>query len=151
MERLTNNQGELPKCNDCIEESNCYSDISCNHMFDALKKLAEYEDLEEQCIKETTFSLRLLLKKWKEFFEDIQELYEYRKLAKQGLLLKLPCKVGDTVYMLNTLLSGKTIIGELQADIFFLSLCAMENRFGKTVFLTRPEAEEALKRMERED
>ncbi len=48
MERLTNNQGYLIKCEDCIEESNCYSDISCNHIFDALNRLKEYEYLEEQ-------------------------------------------------------------------------------------------------------
>ena len=64
----------------------------------AAKKLAEYEDLEEQCIKENTWGLRILLKIWKEFFEDIQELYEYRKLKKQGRLLELPCKTKDKVY-----------------------------------------------------
>lgn len=80
----------------------------------------------------------------------VSKLAEYEELEEQGLLLKLPCKVGDTVYTLNTLLSGKTIIGELQADAFFLSLCTMENRFGKTVFLTQPEAEEALRDIQRE-
>ena len=63
-------------------------------------KLGKYEDLEEQCIKENAFGIRLLLEKWKEFFEDIQELAEYRKLKKQGRLLILPCVVGDTVYVI---------------------------------------------------
>uniref|UniRef100_A0AAU8AYX2 DUF551 domain-containing protein n=1 Tax=Dulem virus 35 TaxID=3145753 RepID=A0AAU8AYX2_9CAUD len=58
---------------------------------DLYEALKHYEDLEDQCIKETTWSLRMFLKKWNEFFEDIQELYEYRKLEEQGLLLKLPC------------------------------------------------------------
>lgn len=61
-------------------------------------KLAEYENLEEQCIKENSFGFKMLLEKWKEFIDDIQELYEYRKLEEQNLLLKLPCAVGDTVY-----------------------------------------------------
>ena len=60
-------------------------------------KLGKYEDLEEQCIKENAFGIRLLLEKWKEFFEDIQELAEYRKLKKQGRLQILPCAVEDVV------------------------------------------------------
>lgn len=75
------------------------------------------------------------------------KLKEYEDLEDQGLLLKLPCKVGTTVYSLNRLLNGKTVIGELEADAFFIALCAMEDKFGKTVFLTQAEAEEALKSM----
>lgn len=60
--------------------------------------LKKYEDLEEQCILENQCGIRELLMKWKEFFDDIGELYDYRKAEEQGLLLRLPCKVGDTVY-----------------------------------------------------
>ncbi len=31
----------------------------------------------------------------------IQKLGEYEDLEEQGLLIKLPCKVGDTVYYVN--------------------------------------------------
>lgn len=81
----------------------------------------------------------------------INKLAEYENLEEQGLLKIFPCKPGDTVYTLNTLLSGKIIIGELQADVFFISLCILENRFGKTVFLTQAEAEDALERMKQTD
>lgn len=143
MERLTNNKGELPKCNDCIEESNCYSDISCNHIFDALKKLSEYEDLEEK-----------------------------------GLLPKLPCSIGSDVYFipskvnfdLNKLNKNedsnrvyhqkvvKIVVTErgwyleCDKDLEYGTGHILVDKFYKeTWFLTQAEAEEALKRMEREE
>lgn len=75
--------------------------------------------------------------------EPIDKLAEYEELEEQGKLLKLQCAVGDTVYTLNTLPSGRTIIGELEADEFFCALCAVNGRFGKTAFLTHEEAEKA--------
>jgi hypothetical protein len=85
----------------------------------------------------------------------IQKLGEYEDLEEQGLLIKLPCKVGDTVYYVN--LSNKVInymvsgfkvdcFGNLQINVarhlesgYFLDM-----QLGKTVFLTREEAEKAL-------
>ena len=32
----------------------------------------------------------------------LEELKEYRRLEKEGLILKLPCKEGDTVYTINS-------------------------------------------------
>lgn len=55
-----------------------------------LKALADYEDLEEQCIAENQCGLRELLMKWKAFFDDIVALYDYRKAEEQGLLLRNP-------------------------------------------------------------
>ena len=84
--------------------------------------------------------------------EEIDEVYrklkEYEDLEEQGLLLKLPCKVGDTVYSIHKTLSGKYVAAEVIADKFFLMLSVAENRFGKTVFLTRQEAEAALEKMD---
>ena len=74
-------------------------------------------------------------------------LKSYEDLEEQGKLLKLPCSVGDTVYTLNTLLNGKTVIGETTADSFLCALCVVENRFGKTIFLKREEAEAELKEL----
>lgn len=90
MERLTERTGEgqaIPRM-----------DLKNNGHQKCMERLAEYEDLEEQCAKENSWCLRILLHKWKEFIEDIQELYEYRKAEEQNRLLKLPCAVGDTVY-----------------------------------------------------
>lgn len=40
----------------------------------------------------------------KQVSEYLKELKQYRDLEEQGRLLKLPCKVGDTVYVDNTIL-----------------------------------------------
>ncbi len=79
----------------------------------------------------------------------IKKLSEYEDLDEQGRMLKLPCAVGDTVYAINTLpRSGKKIIVKLEADTFFCALSVIENRFGKTVFLTQKEAEAAFQTAE---
>lgn len=76
-----------------------------------------------------------------------ERLKEYEDLEEQGKLLKLPCAVGDTVYTLNPLPSGKIVIGETQTDAFMCALGMIEGRFGKTIFLTLEEAEAALKEL----
>ena len=72
------------------------------------------------------------------------KLKNYKDLEKQGLLLRLPCKVGSTVYHI----ANKRILEVENADVFFLCLCVAEGRFGKTVCLTQEEAEQKLKEME---
>ena len=57
-----------------------------------------------------------------------------------------PCKVGDTVYVIYEHPFDETIV-EIEKDEFCL---AMIDDFGKGVFLTREEAEEALKAREAE-
>ena len=98
----------------------------------------------------------------------LQELKEYRDLEEQGLLLKLPCKIGDTVYQLiNSHIHEYKVIG-ICFDIFqnkwmyevayqiglewFKTMCDFD-AFGKskTVFLTKEEAEKALERLEKEN
>ena len=94
----------------------------------------------------------------------LQELKEYRDLEEQGLLLKLPCKIGDTVYQLiNSHIHEYKVIG-ICFDIFqnkwmyevayqiglewFKTMCDFD-AFGKskTVFLTKEEAEKKLKEL----
>lgn len=71
----------------------------------------------------------------------IEKLAEYEDAEEQGLLIKLPCKVGDTVYHVV----GNRIIMVENVDLFFLLLSVAENRFGETVFLTLEEAEDKLR------
>lgn len=164
MERLTiGKYGELLiKYNDGEYRSPCFGCESINEcnpekrtcgFYKALEKLKEYEVLEEQCIEDTTFGFSLLLIKWKEFLDDIHELYEYRKLEKQGKLLKLPCAVGDIVYSASSysgVLSHE--IRKIQFDKDGCFACSNLKfpigDFGKTVFLTKEEAEAALKENE---
>lgn len=90
MNRLTKN---IPT----EETINGYTD----DVIAALRKLKTYEDLEERCIDETTWSLRMLLEKWNIFFEDIVDLINYRRKEDKGLLKELCCKVGDTIYFVS--------------------------------------------------
>lgn len=77
------------------------------------------------------------------------KLKEYEDLEEQRKLLKLPCTVGDTVYVLRIDNAVYTMSNKKIWEI-------VEERFeirhfdciGKTVFLTRPEAERALAEME---
>lgn len=69
-------------------------------------------------------------------------------MEEQGLLLKLPCKVGDTVYVLRIDNSTYMMNNEKVWEI-------IEGKFeirhfeyiGKTVFLKREQAELALQKM----
>ena len=74
----------------------------------------------------------------------LQKLADYEDAEEQGLLLRLPCKVGDTVYHI----AGRRILEVENVNLFFLLLSVAEGRFGKTVFLTCDEAEAKLKEME---
>ena len=117
MERLTERVlgfAQIKECGNDFCKETCEEhdeDKGCNKcpIQRAIEKLTQYEDLEEECIKENAFGLRMLLKKWNEFFEDIKELYEYRELEKKGRLLKLPCEIGGAVYCVRESWSGYVI------------------------------------------
>ena len=101
--------------------------------------------------------------------EEIDAVYrklkEYEDLEEQGRLIKLPCKVGDTVYaigfnnnkpiiyesvVLRILITEKEIVFNVKVDEFEINSQLKQSMFGKTVFLTKAEAEQKLKEMERE-
>lgn len=132
MERLTKiteiGNAYFPKCFEepCCGMGGCLDD-NCSLMIDACKKLAEYEQLEEQ-----------------------------------GLLVRLPCKVGDTVYVPTRVLVSEFKITAIFCDIhgtyfYWLFYCGIYERtsgfserdIGKTVFLTREEAEKKLEEMKK--
>ena len=71
------------------------------------------------------------------------KLQEYEDLEEQDRLIKLPCKVGDSIY--SVIEDGLTII-ELKFSLDFY--VRRKNDIGKTVFLTQAEAEQKLKEME---
>ena len=71
------------------------------------------------------------------------KLKEYEDLEEQGLLLKLPCKVGDTVYQID---AERVYESEVKWIIFDCDDIAFDERaIGVSIFLTREEAEAALK------
>ena len=78
-------------------------------------------------------------------WEIVKELKQYRDAEEQGLLLRLPCKVGDTFWELNTVNAIPTIYPRIAHG---LSHCIyVLERLGKTAFLTKEEAEQALAKM----
>lgn len=92
--------------------------------------------------------------------EALNKLGEYEKAEEQGLLVRLPCKVGDTVYVPNRVLVSEFKITAIFCDIlgtffYWLFYCGIYERtigfserdIGKTVFLTRKEAEKKLEEM----
>ena len=72
----------------------------------------------------------------------LAELKKYEDLEEQGRLIKLPCKVGDDVYY---------ILGIPNETPCAIDKCTFElsdiNKIGKTLFLTREEAEAKLKEL----
>lgn len=72
-----------------------------------------------------------------DYIISVQEkLREYENLEEQGLLLRLPCKVGDSIY--SVVEDGLSIV-ELKFSLSFY--VRRKNDFGKTVFLTKAEAD----------
>ena len=147
MERLTRiteiGNAYFPKCFEepCCGMGECLDD-NCSLMLDACKKLAEYEQLEEQ-----------------------------------GLLVRLPCKVGDTVWVVTSpinVFGYDEYDGDAEYEVYesFLSSVSYyasgeqfriyakvtnsfivayfrECDFGESIFLTREDAEKKLEEMKK--
>ena len=101
-----------------------------------------------------------------------EQLEEHQQLEEQGLLLRLPCKVGDTIYVNGILGVGeaeeyKVIRVDYHSNLatkrseFYIeallvsdprnSIGFYDKKIGKTVFLTKEEAEQKLKEMENDN
>lgn len=119
-------------CADAHEDCNTAYEVDRCQRYVAFRKLADYEDAEEQ-----------------------------------GLLLRLPCKVGDKLYYIDSYYNVVVPVRLNEVIIQFVGInnytyqyncCSFDecgdtyeeyefnnNDFGKTVFLTREEAEAKLK------
>lgn len=74
-----------------------------------------------------------------------KHLAEYEDLEEQGLLLKLPCKIGDAVYIVGYKYRQGGYEKFINTGKFRYSDL---DKLNKTVFLTKEEAEKALERLE---
>lgn len=78
----------------------------------------------------------------KHLAEWLEELKGYQQLEEQGRLIKLPCKVGDDIYY---------ILGIPNETPCTIDKCTFElsdiNKIGKTLFLTKSEAEAKLEEL----
>ena len=80
-----------------------------------------------------------------DYISAARKLCNYEDLEEQGLLVRLPCKVGAEVYY---------ILGIPNKTPCAIDKCVFElsdiDKIGKTVFLTHEEAEKKLEEMKNE-
>ena len=125
MNRLTaRNKDGTAYFPECFKEPcsgfGCQKEEACKFMEAACEKLAEFEDQQES-----------------------------------GRLIELPCKVGDTLYFpyINTILERSVDVINvyrcvIRIHLMNTSIFVQPEDFGKTVFSTKEEAMEALKKLE---
>ena len=99
----------------------------------------------------------------------VSELKEYRDLEERGKLLKLPCRIGDTIYVIpskanyginivNRLKENNRVYEQIVDHIRFYNSgyllstcegfsCVIEEFYKETWFLTKEEAETALEKL----
>lgn len=58
-----------------------------------------------------------------------EELAEYKYLEEQGLLLKIPCKIGDTIYVIGTKCEANEDITEGYCDTIDCDECQKDKEF----------------------
>lgn len=198
MERLTTYISEykremICRYEDCMtDEEYCphLNEDNCPCLQEILEKLANYENLEKRLqniygdhhglldevvaglerhekidLPQQVIKSRLLID------ESVDQWEEYKTLDKQGKLLKLPCAVGDTVYVIPSKANyGINIVNgqkennrvheqivdhiEIYRSGYLLSTCdgissVTEEFYRVTWFLTREEADTALEELER--
>lgn len=95
----------------------------------------------------------------------IKKLADYEDLEEQGLLVRLPCKIGDTVYRVNAGANIPMTVSEIhflcyknERAVRFDAIgkedmgesCYRLEDIGRIVFLTHEEAEKKLEEMKNE-
>ena len=166
MERLTEWNGEqtrhayYPRC---FEEP-CYGSgckiEDCPFEIAACERLAAYEDtgLEPEAVE--TVKLALAAKHMVDLETlnntPISRLVKLAEADKDGRVIVLPAKKGDTLYAVTRFGVEKRVVKEIAAPFFYntyessdrAALSIAIRNFGKTVFLTREEAEKALREIQ---
>jgi hypothetical protein len=161
MERLTKRIGKDAVHFDCHGTCGTCDGCTCFEIGGMVERLAVYEDtdLEPEEIKQMCALARLNSNIFdNDFGNHIAELI----VAEQdGRLLVLPCKIGSTVYMATQVFDGsktKWVIGSRKIDMIGgnalnsvwavstqpYELHFVPSEFGRSVFLTREDAEKAL-------
>lgn len=133
--------------NPCDE---CDYSFSKQNQESGMCKICEFKKLQE-----TSFDAIEMYK----IHIALDKLKEYKRLEEQGLLLRLPCKVGTHIYIVHrTWINEGIICGLAESDdidcacfnVYIdpdTNTLVAFNEFGETWFLTEEEAEEALKKI----
>ena len=162
MERLTEKhylaEDHYMKCSeDCNVDMDC---VDCPAFDKLIERLAAYEDtgLTPEEIKAPFTEDTMINLAAQALGVEPSRLRELAEVDKDGRVVVLPCKVGDTVWRIVR--DGEPHITRDEVrDMYFaddMTLCVelvggrvtFTEKFGKTVFLSREEAEKALRGME---
>ena len=145
--------------NSCHGGCESCTGVLCGDAFEMIKKLAHYEDLEDQLEKlyggklsldDVVDNLNRIVQNGEEKLDYARilsnseaEKWDYWKvLEEQGRLITLPCKVGDTVWEIHT---ANDVYAIAPHKVNSIPYCTLVNkRLGETVFLTKEEAEAKL-------
>lgn len=142
MERLTFD-GNFCDISQCRELPCPYSTACIQRQ--VWEKLRAYEDtgLTPEEVNDAVVGAKLMAKAKvvSAFGVAAERLRELAEADKDGRVVVLPCKVGDTVYTLLRTFDGADVVGE--TELWWTDI----PQLGKTVFLTREEAEETLEAM----
>ena len=151
MERLTfeGNFCDIAQC----RELPCKYDGNCTQK-EVWERLKAYEDssLSPQACAEA----REIEETLSGCDYSISRMVELMKADKDGRVIVLPAKKGDTLYAVTRFGIEKRVVKEIAAPFFYNSYESSDRaalptairNFGKTVFLSREEAEKALQEME---
>ena len=110
-----------------------------------IDRLAAYEDtgLEPEDLKKAFNETAILKLAAQALSTTTDHLRDLIKAEKNGRMVVLPCKVGDTVYQID---AERVYESEVKWIIFDCDDIAFDERaIGGSIFLTREEAEAALK------
>nr|DAH33642.1 MAG TPA: hypothetical protein [Caudoviricetes sp.] len=158
MERLTfeGNFCDIAQC----RELPCKYDGNCTQK-EVWERLKQFEDAVQT--PEAAWAKKTIEMAFSDDTSEVERLRELYKADKEGRVVVLPCKVGDMLYEVT---GRKTIsvykVKAIRVELFslFIEWDIVEgfvwqylnginaNEIGKTVFLTREEAEKALQEME---
>ena len=111
----------------------------------AVKRLGHYEDtgLEPEDLKKAFNETAILKLAAQALSTTPDHLRDLLQAEKNGRMVVLPCKVGDTVYQID---AERVYESEVKWIIFDCDDIAFDERaIGGSIFLTREEAEAALK------
>ena len=147
MERLTSRN------EDCVlVNGHGLYHLTMTEVVQMADRLAAYEDTGREPEEVTALGklFDYALKESKTLTEKLTLLHHIRELAeadRDGRVLILPCKLGTKVYRIRYEIADYPDEPDLEiADTWFTP--EYREDIGKTVFLTRAEAERALKEME---
>lgn len=148
MERLTfeGNFCDIAQC----RELPCKYDGNCTQK-EVWERLKQFEDA-VQTPEKAAWAKKTIEMAFSDDTSEVERLRELYKADKDGRVVVLPCKVGDVLYAAE---SAPVIPLHVMEVAIYLALEGEDggdyeriSNIGKTVFLTREEAEKALQEME---